>query len=120
MTAPAPDAERVQGEVTAAVVRAEAAIYGAVWGGPRDDDRAPDAEEYQDARTVLAAALDVEEVVGVLASHAAWRSYGQHGYGLECSCGVDLGEHSMAVNANDVHQRHQAEALRAAILGGAR
>jgi hypothetical protein len=104
---PRPRAERApEGEVTAAVRRAAGALPTTrlnPWA----------------ARTVLAAALDVEEMVGVLASHAAWRSYGPDGYGLECSCGTDLGEHSMAVNANDVHQRHQAEALRAAILGGA-
>jgi hypothetical protein len=84
-----------------------------------DGDGADEAVLAEYDREVRAEALDVEEMVGVLASHAEWRSYGPHGYGLECSCGTDLGEHSMAVNANDVHQRHQAEALRTAILGGA-
>jgi len=52
----------MSGETTPAIERAEAAIYKAVWGGPRDEDRAPDGEEYQDARTVLAAALDRDEI----------------------------------------------------------
>lgn len=28
-----------------------------IWGGPRDDDRSPDEEEYEGARVVLTAAL---------------------------------------------------------------
>jgi hypothetical protein len=84
-----------EGEVTAAVERAEAAIYEAIWGGPRDDDRTPDAEEYQDARTALDAALDVEEMAWVISSHR---------HGSEVPWPED---------------RRTAEALRAAILGGA-
>lgn len=42
---------------TPAVERAESAIYSTIWGGPRDDDRFPDEEEYEGARTVLTAAL---------------------------------------------------------------
>lgn len=49
-------------EPTPAVERTEAAIYEIVWGGPRDEDRAPDQDELSDARKVLAAALDVEEM----------------------------------------------------------
>jgi hypothetical protein len=118
MTAPTPrpHAERApEGEVTAAVERGAEDLRSLYL----TDQTEPVSRYREEAATVLAAALDVEEMAGVLASHAGWRSYGPHGYGLECSCGVDLGEHSMAVNANDVHQRHQAEALRAAILGGA-
>jgi hypothetical protein len=123
---PRPHAERApEGEVTAAVMRTARALHdvaakeGLVSPGGFGIDWDTSDAFVADARKALDAALDVEEMVGVLASHAAWRSHGPYGYGLECSCGTDLGEHSMAVNANDVHQRHQAEALRAAILGGA-
>lgn len=53
-------------EVTPAVERAESAIYSTIWGGPRDDDRLPDEEEYEGARTVLAAALNVAEMAVAL------------------------------------------------------
>lgn len=69
-------------ELTPAVERTEAAIYEIVWGGPRDEDRAPDEDELSDARKVLAAALDVEDMARALyASDVEANRYGFLGPG---------------------------------------
>lgn len=135
MTAPTPHdhAERVQGEVTAAVRRAAEANY-LTRAGFRDDSRemyrasGPEVlQSWADAtRPILAAALDVEEMARVQVSHdrRIWSS-GE----VECACGEwqvtrDAEGYKRSTNefraeAVRAHMDHVATALRAALLGGA-
>lgn len=97
MTAqPQPDAERVQGEVTAAVQRAAEAL---------ENDGDNFVSYLEGARTVVAAALDVEEMARVL--HAD-----------------DLGKGFASMDFDDMDAvavewyRSGARAVRAMVLGG--
>ena len=119
---PRPHAERApEGEVTSAVMRAEAAIYESVWGCPRDEDRTPDAEEYQDARTVLDAALgDGSEIVAVLAEHDGyWQRDAERPdeRWYVCRCGMELETSRPAVP--EAFRYHLADRITYALAGGA-
>lgn len=70
----------------------------------------------REARVAAEGLLDVEVIRRVIADHASWEAT-EVLERLRCSCGADLGEHPMSVPAYDIHQQHQAAALRAALLG---
>lgn len=96
MTAPTPqpDAERVQGEVTAAVRRAQALLFGHSAGAVRD---------------VLAAALDRQEIAQAL--------YEQHRADVEWRDGVTLSAWAGVEQSTGEWYLEQADSVIAALLG---
>jgi hypothetical protein len=93
-------------EITPAVARAQQQI-NAMLG----DDEPKFVPNH--ARSVLNAALDVEEIEAEMARHTRARIAADE---FRCLCGYGLGT---AVRLPERHARHQAEAQRDAILGGA-